>query len=291
VLNDEAEAQRHAGFYDKAEPLYLRALTLLQESSSKRALATVLNNLGDFYCDTGNYQRSQSYYKQVQKLIGKAVPANDRLNAALLNGMATVALIQGDVSGALKKLERSLRIREAALGPEHLEVSETLNNLGVAQWRAHQNAKAESTLQRALAIVERQLGPDHPDVAVTLTNLGVLYKTEKRYSEAEELFRRALDINIKAFHAGHRDVEDGLFYLAEVLMDEGRFTEAEPLFKQAVDMRAKRPHQVETEDAVMLEQYGNALRSNGNSTDADAAAARADHTSRIEVPDQTVTSF
>src|SRR5215471_9520931 len=187
VLNDEAEAQQHAGFYDKAESLYLRALTLLQdESSSKRALATVLNNLGCLYRDTGNYQRSQSYYKQAQKLIGNAVPANDPLNATLLNGLAVVALMQGDVSGALKQLERSLRIREAALGPEHLDVSETLNNLGAAQWRAHQDAKAESTLQRALAIVEKQLGPDHPDVAVTLINLGVLYKTEKRYSEAED---------------------------------------------------------------------------------------------------------
>src|SRR5215472_1216895 len=49
VLNDEAEAQQHAGFYDKAESFYLRAFTLLQDSSSKRALATVLNNLGALY--------------------------------------------------------------------------------------------------------------------------------------------------------------------------------------------------------------------------------------------------
>src|SRR5215471_9470174 len=276
VLNDEAEAERRRGLYDKAESRYLRALTLLQdEPSFIREFATVLNNLGGFYCDMGNYERSQSYYKRVQKLIGKAIPANDRLNAAVLNGMATVALIQGDVSGALKKLEKSLRIREAALGPEHLDVSETLNNLGAAQWRSHQYAKAESTLRRALAIVETGLGPDHPDVAVTLINLGVLYKTEERYSEAEALLRRALDINVKVFAAGHSVVEYGLFLLAGVLMDEGRFTEAEPLFKQVVDMRAKRPHRVEAEDAVMLEQYGSALRSNGNSTGADAAEARA----------------
>jgi tetratricopeptide (TPR) repeat protein len=125
------------------------------------------------------------------------------------------------------------------------------------------------------AIVEKQLGPDHPDVAVTLINLGVFYKTEKRYNQAEELLRRAVDINVKALPAGHSYVEYGLFLLAGVLMDEGRFTEAETLFKQALDMRATRPHRVEAEDAVMLEQYGNALRLNGNSTGADAAETHA----------------
>src|SRR5262249_32805545 len=152
----------------------------------------ILNNLGSFYRETGNYVRSAAYYKEAQSFVGRDISSDDPLNGAILNGLAAVALLKGDVRGAIKNLERSLHIREATLGPDHLDVSETLNNLGAAQWRAHQYAKAESTLVQALSITEAHLGSDHPEVAVILTNLGILYQTQKRNGEAEKLLRRAL---------------------------------------------------------------------------------------------------
>jgi tetratricopeptide (TPR) repeat protein len=276
LLADGAEKYRQAGFYDKAETFYRRALALLRpEPTSQHEVVAVLNNLGTLYREIGSYERSLACYKEAQAFIGKGVSAEDALNGTILNGLASIAVIKGDVSGARKYLQRSLHIREAALGPEHLEVAETLNNIGVLEWNAHHYTVAESMLWRVLAISEKQLGPAHPDVAAALTNLGVFYKTQRNYPEAEKLLRRALDINMKMLPPSHPNVARGHLRLAEVLMDEHRSSEAETLFKRALDLNTERPHRVETEDAIMLEEYGNALRSNGKPTDADVAEGRA----------------
>ena len=61
--------------------------------------------------------------------------------------------------------KRSLAIREKALGPDHPDVAQSLNNLAVLYRDQGRYADAEPLYKRSLAINEKALGPDHPDVA------------------------------------------------------------------------------------------------------------------------------
>src|SRR5215831_12033172 len=70
--------------------------------------------------------------------------------------------------------ERALELREKALGPEHPDVAQSLNNLAILYRLKGDNAKAEPLYQRALAIFEKALGPEHPDFARSLNNLANL---------------------------------------------------------------------------------------------------------------------
>ena len=72
---------------------------------------------------------------------------------------------------------------EKALGPEHPDVAQSLNNLAGLYQAQGQYAKAEPLHQRALAIREKALDPDHPDVAESLNNLALLYKTQGQYAK------------------------------------------------------------------------------------------------------------
>ncbi len=135
--------------------------------------------------------------------------------------------------------QRSLAIREKALGPEHPDVATSLNNLAVLYKTQGKYAEAEPLYKRALAIKERALGPEHPDVATTLNNLAELYYLRGKYAEAKPLFKRALAIKEKALGAEHPHVATTLNDLALLYHRQGEYAEAEPLHKRALAIREK----------------------------------------------------
>ncbi|HEY6542300.1 MAG TPA: FxSxx-COOH system tetratricopeptide repeat protein, partial [Ktedonobacteraceae bacterium] len=61
--------------------------------------------------------------------------------------------------------QRALRFREQLLGPEHLDVAQSLNNLANLYQQQGKDAEAEPLYQRALRIWEQQFGSEHPMVA------------------------------------------------------------------------------------------------------------------------------
>src|SRR5262245_20966501 len=110
--------------------------------------------------------------------------------------------------------ERALELREKALGPEHLDVAQSLNNLAIICRENRDHAQAGPRFQRALAIYEKALGPEHPDVAQSLNLLGVSYSNKGDHAMAEPLFQRALAIREKALGPEHPDVAQSLNNLA-----------------------------------------------------------------------------
>ncbi len=105
----------------------------------------------------------------------------------------------------------SLSIRKNVLGPEHVGVATSLNNLAVVLKDQGEYAKAEPLYQRA----------EDANVATCLNNLAVLYADESQYTKAEPLYERALAIWEKALGPEHPDVATGLNNLARLYMDQG----------------------------------------------------------------------
>ena len=88
-------------------------------------------------------------------------------------------------------LQRSLLIFEKALGPDHLRVAISLNNLAALYDDQGRYADAERLYEPSMAIREKALGPDHPTVATSLNNLAGLYNKQGDCSEAIPLIQRA----------------------------------------------------------------------------------------------------
>jgi tetratricopeptide (TPR) repeat protein len=101
--------------------------------------------------------------------------------ARLLNVAAKYLVERGRYSDAESLLQRSLAIRERALGSEHLDVAISVNNLAGFYEITGQYLKAEPLYKRAVLIRENVLGPDHPDLANSLNGLGVYYHPRKIY--------------------------------------------------------------------------------------------------------------
>ena len=159
--------------------------------------------------------------------------------ARLLNQGAFYLTQRALFAAAEPQYQRSLAIREKALGPDHPDVAQSLNNLAVLYDSQGRYADAEPLYQRSLAIREAALGPDHPDVAQSLNNLALLYCNQGKYAEAEPLYRRSLAIWEKASGPDHPDVATSLNNLAELYRNQGEYAAAEPLYKRSLAIREK----------------------------------------------------
>jgi hypothetical protein len=84
---------------------------------------------------------------------------------------AEKAAAAGNHHSAEQLLREAARLQEARLGPQHPDLANTLNNLGVVCEIAGKHDDAEQHFRRALTIATTALNPDHPFVSTSRKNL------------------------------------------------------------------------------------------------------------------------
>jgi len=95
---------------------------------------------------------------------------------------------------ALSKYLGALRVREVALGRDHISMGNTYNNMGFMYELKGEYNHAVSAYQESLRIKRNSLGDDHPSVAESLNNIGVAHAKHGELKEALEAFESALFI-------------------------------------------------------------------------------------------------
>lgn len=134
---------------------------------------------------------------------------------------------------------RALAIREEALGPDHVDVGTSLNDLAAVLQKQGHFLESNDLSLRALRIRENALGREHEDVASTLNNLAVLAKVLGRYEEVRPLYERALAIREKVNGVDHPETAGVLGNMAVLLLWQGRNEEARPLLQRALRIQEK----------------------------------------------------
>ncbi|HEY4492312.1 MAG TPA: tetratricopeptide repeat protein, partial [Acidobacteriota bacterium] len=232
-LNNLATFYTAMGRYTDAEPLYLRVLQSRQKNPAAMELGHSLNNLGVHYRHTGRYDEAEPLYKQAQKAWEELGPENPLVGVALSN-LGVLYHSSGRYTDAEPLLQKSLAIREKALGSDHFEVAVSLHHLGNLYRVTGRAAEAESLFSRALQIWEKRLGPGSTSVATVLNSMASLYRSEGRTAEAEPLLQRALQIREKSLGADHPDVARTLLNLASLQAATRRHKEAQALFLRGI---------------------------------------------------------
>jgi CHAT domain-containing protein/Tfp pilus assembly protein PilF len=169
------------------------------------------------------------------------VPARspDMAEADRIDAQSDALFQAGKFAAALPLAQRVAALREKALGPDHVEVAEALNNLADVYRFNGDYSSAMPLYERALAIREKALGPEHVEVAATLNKLAGVYRSKGQYGPAEPLYVRALAIREKVLGPDHADVATSLSSLAGLYLDKGEYGRAEPLQLRALAIREK----------------------------------------------------
>ena len=84
---------------------------------------------------------------------------------------AEQAAAAGNYSAAEELLREAATLQEQILGPQHPDLANTLNNLGIVCEMTDNPIDAEHYFRRAHAIAIAKLAPDHPFVATSRKNL------------------------------------------------------------------------------------------------------------------------
>jgi serine/threonine-protein kinase len=205
--------------------------------------------------------------------------------------MDTIGRLYGNLGlydKAATLLEQALEIRQRTLGQEHLEVAESLTNLGVVLKDKGDLEAAEPMLRRALAIRQKLLGEAHLAVALSLNDLGLVLRDKGKPDEAEQLHREALAMRRKLGGEEHPDVAQSLNNLALVLRDKGQGDEAEPLYRKALALRRKLFGEEHPDVAISLNNLAGLLFGRGRYDEAeqlfrDALAVRRKISSRANL--------
>ncbi|MGH8491368.1 MAG: tetratricopeptide repeat protein, partial [Gammaproteobacteria bacterium] len=217
-LPEDQLTQAQAGLAkgDTAAAEVLLANMALTASNEKAAEAAY--QVGQLAYARIDYAKAYAYYQQAAKL--------EPDNPTYLNMAGTLAREIGRYTEAGPFLEEALAILEKALGPEHPNVAQSLNNLAGLYKAQGQYAKAEPLYKRSLTIWEQALGPEHPNVAASVNNLAEIYRAQGQYTKSEPLYKRSLTIWEQALGPEHPNVAASVNNLAEIYRAQGQYTKS-----------------------------------------------------------------
>ncbi len=203
--------------------------------------ARLMHTIGDVYIMLGDFAASGAQLEQAVALREQHLGDHPDLAASLYRlGWAHLQMYHFQEAEPL--FARSLQIREAKLGSEHLDVAESLNGLAHFARMSQDSRRAAHLWERVLAIRERELGPEHAETGKALFNLSRGYMFLGRYEEALELAGRYQRIIERDQGTTSLDLAAALWVRGNILLQLGRLDEAGSLLRQSLDIgRAQLP--------------------------------------------------
>lgn len=161
---------------------------LLKNDSVAHAGATsgVLQKLGMMLLKDKAYDQSLTYFQEALKIreqlqgsLESVEKENKREMAEIYYGMGVVMCERRDrnCEGAMECYKHSLKIRVFVLGPHHIDVAQTLNNIGSVYARMNNFSDAKDYWSRALDIYRSNgLTNDDEKVKCTVANMELANK-------------------------------------------------------------------------------------------------------------------
>lgn len=147
--------------------------------------------------------------------------------AYALDSFADALCAQEKHEMAEQYYRRAIDIKVKHLGPQHIVVARSLNNLARLYYQLNRFHEAEPLTKKCVEIYEKIFGTQHPDYATALHNLGTLYHIQVRFKDAEPLYRQALAIRQRTLGPDHPETKGLSRSLANLLRSTGRAAEAD----------------------------------------------------------------
>ncbi|MCB9838542.1 MAG: tetratricopeptide repeat protein [Phycisphaeraceae bacterium] len=131
--------------------------------------------------------------------------------------------------------ERALSIRRGALGDDHPDTLDSINDMGLLLWSLGKLDEAEPYFVEALEGRRRTLGDDHPDTLVSINNVGTLLKSQGKPEQAEPYYRETLERSRRVLGDDHPDTLNSIGNMGYLLKSQGKLSEAEPYYLEALE--------------------------------------------------------
>lgn len=189
----------NAGIYKEATNLLFSAVALnLARRPNSMEAAFSLYCASWCFKDMLDTKSAISYARKALGIYERA-PKHDPLKIALAcNALGVFYMdIEGGMVKARQYLNRAFMIRQKELGYDHVDVANSLCNLGHLYTKERTFGMAVTTYTRALDIYIRNGNSEHAGAARALRGIGLAHLGLGEYEKAIGAFNRALEIQIK----------------------------------------------------------------------------------------------
>ncbi len=201
--------------------------------------ASLAGTMGMVYRNLGLYGRAAPLLEEALAL--RRSQREESLEVAESLGELAILLRQrGEYDRAEALARESLLLYRRLLGPDHLQVANAANDLGVALLEIRQDPKAaEPLVTEALAIRRRHLSPGHPDIANSLMTLAAIQQQKGDADAAQALYGKAVAIYRRLYPGDHPLKGDALHNLGVAQMAGGKYDKAETSLRDALAIRKR----------------------------------------------------
>ena len=234
------------------------------------------NQIAAYLWNQGRYAEAEPLYLKAIAIVEKALGLKHPLLATYNNNLALLYKAQGRYEAAELLYKKAIAIGEKTLGEEHPLLATYNNNLALLYKTQGRYEEAEPLYKKAIAIGEKTLGLENPDLATWYNNLASLYRNQGRYEDAEPLYKKAIVIIEKAFGLEHPNLASGYNNLAILYWNQGRYEQAEPLYKKAIAIVEKVLSKDHPGLATYYENYGLFLQETGREEEAKVYLGKAE---------------
>jgi tetratricopeptide (TPR) repeat protein len=268
-LEADASSKVRAGLYLEAEPLYLKAIALLEAEGRARSsdYAATLANYGLLKSHSGQLIEAERLQRRALTIAEALNQPNRAWAASIEVSLAATYVGLSRLGLAEKSLQHAIPILSKAPGGES-DLAAGLNHLGDLYRRQRRYEASEDAYRRSLEVKERSLRLGDPRAAATMVSLAALWRERGCLAEAEPMLRRALAIEETAFGSTHPSVAVALHELAWVLLLRRDYAGAEPAARRAIAIFEATSGTGSINLAAATEIYALILRKTGRTKEA-----------------------
>jgi len=252
----------------------LAAAEAQRNGSESAAYANVLDRMGVFYDDIGNFAEAERCLSRSLAIWRNLLGTQHVAIARVINRLAALYLETSQVGKAERlDLESWIHLVETN-DPQSRDLIPLLENFGTLQSLRGQFPESDRLYQRALDLVTERGASQSAEHAVVLNDLGVACIRSKRYDAAIEPLTAALEIWKQIQGPDGRNTGMTSHSLAIAYEATGRFDEAERLLKHALSIAEKFFGSTSLRTASVLETYARLLRDRKRKPEARRMEAR-----------------
>ncbi|CAF4546890.1 unnamed protein product [Rotaria socialis] len=222
IYNDLGFIASQNGFKEKGLQFYKKALRIGQERFPLQdpQLAPILNNIGEFYFDSEDFDKADEYYRKALEIDMKSTAPALYNQAIRYQNIGMVYNEKQNYKDAQKNFKKSLDKKMSILPQKHPSIAITHRSISGVYCSQGRFTEALQHCQAALAIERSSLPPYHVSLSKTHQCMARIYLGQEQFMNAQKEIVEALDIAKKTLPEQHKiilAIKDDMDHLLTML--------------------------------------------------------------------------
>ena len=257
-----------SGDYVQAEEIFQSKLKSAEGSERKsKKYANNLLWLGHVQLKLDDNQNARDNLSKAENLYKELSEVGEELANAMTKHAESLSNLER-FDEAQEKLEEANELARAKCGPFSVQVSDTLDTLGVNYLKKNKVEEAEEALSKSLGMRKEIYGSKHSEIAISLTHLSSCYSQADNNTTAQVMAKQALSMQEGIIGTRHPDYGVSLLALSTACVKQGLMTKAEPAAREAVELFDARLPEHHTVNVWALDRLGSVMLATAKNEEA-----------------------